>query len=241
MSTKPEIGRGVLRGAATHAQPKRLARPRRGGTDLVASEPPVAPVDAGYEEGFAAGREAGLQQGLLDAQPKIAEMQAAARAEFEQAAQRRMREFEGEIESRLGRIDRLLAGLDAALAKRLGELEIDAIELAYAAVCKLVGEQAGQGEAVARMVQHGLQTLGGAPLVAVRMNEVDLRALQRLPQGREMLARAPQVRWLADAAVAAGGCLFDTLSGTLDARLDTQLAALRATWIAAASEARVAG
>lgn len=236
MST--DTGRSVLRGATTHAQPKRLARPRRAAAEVGVAEMAVATIDAGYQAGLAAGHEAGIRQGLVDAQPRVAEAVAAARAEFERTANQRLREFEAEIGTRLGRIDRLLAGLDAALAKRLDELERDAVELAYAAVCKVVGEQAGQGEAVARFVRHGIEALRGAPLLSVRLHEADLRALQAHPQGREVMAGAPQLRWLADAAVPAGGCLFETPSGTLDARLDTQLAALRAAWDAAAVASR---
>ncbi|MEP6501873.1 MAG: FliH/SctL family protein [Betaproteobacteria bacterium] len=235
---------GVLRDTSTHAQPRHLARPTKhsGASPTPASRQPSAgtlqeratPQDAGYAAGLETGRAAGLQQGLEAAQQRIDDAMRTARHEFEQMAGQRLQEFKAEANARLAQLERVLDGVDQAVAKRLVELESDAVALAYAAVCQLLGEQAGDVTTIARIVTQGMSQLRGSVLLTVRMNEADLRALLADDQGRRLQAAAPQVKWLADAAVTSGGCLFDTTAGSLDARLETQLVALRAIWAAPA-------
>jgi len=154
----------------------------------------------------------------------------AARLEVEDAARQRLEQFKAEAGTRLAQLEQLLAAFESASARRVAELESDAIALAYGAVCKVLGAQAGHPAAIAGLVQQAMAQLRGSAIVAVRMNERDLRVLLNDEQGRRLRAAAPQVEWIADAAVAAGGCLVDTTAGSLDARLETQLAALQALW-----------
>jgi len=230
---------GVLRGASTHAQPRHLPRsPRSTSAGPAAVREPAdssaltAPADAGFQQGLEEGRAAGLREGLQGAQQRIDDAMRAARQEFEQLANQRLQEFKSEAGARLAQLERLLTGFDAATARRLSELEADAIALAYGAVCKLLGDQAGDAAAIAAIVQQGMAQLRGSTLLAVRMNDNDLRVLLGDEQGRRLQAAAPQLQWIADATVTAGGCLIDTTAGGLDARLDTQLAALRKLWLA---------
>lgn len=241
MTTTDKRRHGVLRGAVTHAQPRHLARPLKpssegaapGGRDSNAPGHALArtaSMDPGYALGLEAGRAAGMQQGLEGAQQRVDEAMRAARQEFEQVAGQRLQEFKTEAGARLAHLERILAGLEAATAKRVAELESDAIALAYGAVCKILGDRACDAPTVAAIVQQGMAQLPGSTLLTVRMNEADLRALLGDEQGRRLQAAAPQVKWIADPAVATGGCLFDTAAGSLDARLETQLMALRALW-----------
>lgn len=240
MSAAKKRNDGVLRGAATHALPRPLPRPPRhgAGNAIVSREPTVDAVaisrtsgaDAGYQQGLEEGRAAGLREGLQGAQQRVDDAMRAGRQEFEQIANQRLQEFKTEATARLAQLDRLLANFEAASARRVAELEGDAIALAYGAVCKLLGEQASDVPTIAAIVQQAIAQLRGSALLAVRMNDADLRALLGDEQGRRLQASAPQVRWLADVAVTTGGCLIDTTAGSLDARLETQLSALRTLW-----------
>ncbi len=231
MNTAKKRGDGVLRGAATYAQPRHLPRsPRHAGGGAAAVARPAA-ADADYRLGLEQGREAGLREGLQDAQQRVDDAVRTARQEFEQVASQRLQEFKTEAGARLAQLERMLAGFEASTARRVAELESDAIALAYGAVCKLLGDQAADVATIAAIVQQGMAQLRGSTLLAVRMNEGDLRALLGDEHGRRLQAAAPQVKWLADAAVTTGGCLIDTTAGSLDARLETQLSALRALWL----------
>ena len=237
----------VLRGAGTHALPRHLPRSPR--HVFAASTPvvhatlgtaPATPGEAGYQEGVELGRAAGLQQGLEGAQRRVDDAVTAARRDFEEKAGRRLQEFQAEANARIGQLDKLLAAFDAATASRIADLEADAIALAYGAVCKVLGAQAGMPAAVAGLVQQALAQLRGSAIIAVRLNERDLRVLMGDEQGRRLKASAPQVEWVTDASVAAGGCLVDTTAGGLDARLETQLSALLGLWRSGATSERSA-
>ena len=239
--TSPDKRRhGVLRGAMTHVQPRMLHRPQREGagapgaqaaSDVIARGPDAAQA---YAQALEAGRAEGVQQGLEGAQKRMDEAMRAARQDFEQTAGERLQEFRTEATARLAQLERLLANFESAAQMRVAQLESDAIALAYGALCKVLGDHAREPAMIAAIVRQGMAQLSGSALLAVRMNESDLRMLLGDEQGRRLQAAAPQVRWVADASVVAGGCLFDTQAGSLDARLDTQLATLRTLWASAA-------
>ena len=231
---------GVLRGAATHAQPRSLPRsPRQRAEGTAASAQGTAgaeltvPCGPGHGDGYQQGLEEGRAVGLQGAQQRVDEAVRKARQDFEGVANQRLEEFKSEASARLAHLERVLASFETATARRVAELEDDAIALAYGAVCKLLGEQAGGAAAIGGIVRQAMAQLRGSTLLAVRMNESDLRTLLGDEQGRRLQAAAPQVKWTADPAVAAGGCLIDTTAGSLDARLEMQLASLRALWAAA--------
>lgn len=238
MTVTKKRGDGVLRGAAMHAQPRHLPRAPRHASDASAigvrkpAATALAPsgADVGFEQGLEEGRSAGMREGLQGAQQRVDEAMRAARKEFEQLAGQRLQEFKAEATARLAQLERVVAGFEVASTRRVEELEADAIALAYGAVCKLLGEQAGDAATIAAIVRQGMAQLRGSSLLTVRMNDSDLRALLGDEQGRRLQASAPQVKWIADAAVTAGGCLIDTTAGSLDARLETQLSALRVLW-----------
>ena len=247
MTSTDKPRHGVLRGAATHVQPRTLPRPQRqAGEGASASARETRPasqalarVDGAtnsYAQGLEAGRAAGMQQGLEGAQKRVDDATRAARQEVEQVAGQRLQEFKSEANARLAQLERLLANFESAAHQRVGELESDAIALAYGALCKVLGDHARDPATIAAIVRQGMAQLSGSALLAVRMNEVDLRLVLGDEQGRRLQATAPRVKWVADSSVGAGGCLFDTAAGSLDARLETQLAALRVLWASAAAQ-----
>ena len=238
---------GVLRGAATHALPRLLPRsPRQAFAPTLAAvhtavdAVAASPAAAGYQEGLELGRAAGLQQGLEAAQQRVDDAVKAARQEFEDMAGQRLERFKADASARLAQLEKLLTTFETASTRRVAELETDAIALAYGAVCKVVGAQVAHPATIAGVVQQAMAQLRGSAILAVRMNERDLRALLGDEQGLRLKAAAPQVEWIADAAVGAGGCLVDTTAGSLDARLETQLAALQGLWRTSASEGHAA-
>jgi flagellar biosynthesis/type III secretory pathway protein FliH len=80
-------------------------------------------------------------------------------------------------------------------------------------------------ELVASAVAGAVAGCGPRAIVAVRVNPADRpRLLQRLPDLAAADARLQGIDVVADAAVAPGGCLIEMKSGTLDARLEVQLA-----------------
>ncbi len=251
----------VLRGVAMTAQTRTLGVPRHRGAAEAEAKPeatraaassvvqaikPVTPVGAygmptqvvaaptdvavskAVAEGFEEGREAGLREGLVEAQKRLDEALDAAMKKVDEQAASQAAQQRAEHALLMERLAGTLNGLEAALAARLETLETDAIELAFEAVCRLMGESRGDRAAVSGLVLQAMGQLRAGTLLRVRLHPDDLDALE----GDALIARHPAVQWQADTKVALGGCMLDTESGTLDARLDRQLKQLRNVWVA---------
>jgi flagellar assembly protein FliH len=182
---------------------------------------------AGYEEGHARGqlegRAEGLRKGLEEARQAMESEARASRA----AAAERSSLIEGVLEKLTGQV-----------AGALATAEADMVSLCHLVVCRLLGEQLVTAEGVAGRVRQAIREHLGdvseALAVAaftVHLHPRDLDLLREAPQLASWLdgsapgAGAP--RWVADPEVPRGGCLITSADGTLDARLESQLEALR--------------
>ena len=107
----------------------------------------------------------------------------------------------------------------AALAAAQEEI---LVEMAFTAVCRVLGRHGASRAGVSAMVRTLLSEHAGNSQVTVHLH----------PGDAEMIAAGdsfgPQVRIAADPAVEMVGCLLVGERGTLDARLEVQVEALRA-------------
>lgn len=219
-----------LRRAAPEPKPM-AARPVPAFTaSSVASQvaPPTRdePHARALAEELQAARETGLREGLAEAQRRLDEAMRAATEQLQRQTEALQAQMQSEHDASIARVDQTLQGLTRAWAQRVDALESDAIELAFAAVCRLMGEARADRAAIAALIEQGIAQLRGGAALRVRVHPDDLAALQ----GDALMARHPAIQWLADTSVSAGGCLLDTEHGTLDARLDRQLARLASLW-----------
>ncbi len=151
------------------------------------------------EEGLRAGREEGLRQ----AQTQVAEQLTAQQARFQEVAD----------------------ALVQALARERQATEDAALELAMAALARVLGE-APDAARVAAVVRQASAQLRDPSQLRIRLAPADLALLKEA--GIDPTALAPQaadVQWVADPAVQ-GGCVLQTAAGNLDARLHKQVSAL---------------
>jgi flagellar assembly protein FliH len=155
----------------------------------------------GRAEGLALGREEGL----------LASGQAQADA---------MEQVDRAAADRLDRLDHLLKSLVLERARRLEEAEEDIVAFSHEIVCRILGAQAAKPECIRAMVTHLLAQDGPRAHLAVHAHPDDLAAL--IEEGGET-----PWQWIGDKAVQLGGVVLRSPEGSLDARLETQLAALR--------------
>jgi len=151
------------------------------------------------EEGLRAGREEGLRQ----AQTQVAEQLAVQQARFQEVGD----------------------ALVQALARDRQVTEDAALELAMAALARVLGE-APDAARVAAVVRQASNQLRDPCQLRIRLAPADLALLKEA--GIDPAALTPQaadVQWVADPAVH-GGCVLQTAAGNLDARLHKQLSAL---------------
>lgn len=155
----------------------------------------------GLREGYRKGREEGLAEGLEQGRREACES-----ANAQESRTRALADAIGAVS----------AGWQA-------ELEAGAIEIAHAALLRIIGEAAGSRDAVVAMVRKVMEQLPERRALSIHLSPADV-ALLEADMARLALGGATLV---ADERVELGGCIVDTDAGSLDARLETQLAGLR--------------
>jgi flagellar assembly protein FliH len=179
---------------------------------------------AAFEQGMVEGRRQGLDEG-----------REAARL----AAEREARTTQELVTARLARLDQLLAALSEEMQRRLASAEEEMVALCHGVVCRVLGEQLVTREGVACCVRQAVQEAGGGAglrglahgQVALHVHPRDLASLESdedLAAWMRQNASGPgAVQWVPDERVGPGGCIIRSPEGSLDARIETQMASLR--------------
>lgn len=195
----PPIAEAALRESEPPAPPEPVVEPTAEATPALV-EPAGTSLEAlrkqAFEDGYRDGREAGEKQAR--------------------------EELAGEAAA----LARLCASAQQALEGEIGGLEDIAVEIAFAAVCKMLGAAAASEEALRGMVRQAIDGVRLREKVRVRVSPEDHARLAALadPLPGELVA---------DERVALGGCIVESGGGALDARLEVQLRQLVVTLTAA--------
>lgn len=176
------------------------------------------PAQAALE---AARREADALLGA--AREEARKLAAAARREGLEAGRAEGRTALEKAAEDLRRVAAELAGYKEALYR---EARDQVVELCLALVNRLLGPlAAGDEEAVIRVVERALQLLSDREQLTVRIHPQDVHSLlEAKPRILESFDGIRKLTVLEDPAVKPGGCLVQTPTAEVDARLDTQLA-----------------
>lgn len=143
-------------------------------------------------------------------------------------------EYESAIEARMAEERKLGEQLSKAIAEQIRQvserLEREAFKFAVAIAGRIIKKEVTvNDEIVVRQIQEALRRVAGQESIKVRVNP---RCEAMVRQNREMLiAGSESVRELVveiDEKIEPGGCIIETTSGTVDARLLTQLEQIEA-------------
>lgn len=202
----------------------------------------------GRNEGYAAGRSDAQAESLVESRLAINEARQsaveegraaglkegreAASAELEQVRAALLEEAAAEAKSRTERIERLLSDIESQAVRALWDAEDDLVALAHDVICRMLGSEALTPETIragvkSRLAQHGQRTR-----LAVHVHPDDILALQ------DSAGEGDDWRWVSDRSVQLGGVILRSPDGSLDARLETQLAALKEALLLARAERR---
>jgi flagellar assembly protein FliH len=135
-----------------------------------------------------------------------------------------------QLQAQVERVKTLLFQIGQARRKVMDDAEDALVEIAFAAVCKIMGEQGASREAVLSAVRATCAATRERDDLVVRLHPEDA-ALLRAEDDAE-----PGLRISADPSVTLGGCIVDSANGSLDARFDTQLDLLAAALKAARAQ-----
>jgi flagellar biosynthesis/type III secretory pathway protein FliH len=155
----------------------------------------------------------------------LAELRDAARTEGRREGyEAGMREARAEVQAQIDGLHALGAACRSALERGIEGVEEAAVEIAFAAAAKIVGDAAVAETGVRALVREALRRVATRGEIVVRVCAADFALLGG--SAAQLGADAAQVSLVADARIAAGGCVIETGEGSLDARLETQLQSL---------------
>ncbi|MCY2965313.1 MAG: FliH/SctL family protein [Planctomycetota bacterium] len=119
-------------------------------------------------------------------------------------------------------VDDLLTQLTAEREQWVARSETQVMQLAAAMAGRIVrAELTAQPHLADGMLRDALSLAAGIPQVALRVNPCDVSLVQG-PGSRQGLN--PGCRIVSDPSITPGGCFVELTSGSIDARVETQLA-----------------
>ena len=179
-----------------------------GSAGSISDNPPAETRRAGYEQGAQQGWNDGFEEGV-------------------QEGLRRGREEVAALQSCHARLATVTDAISALSQSWQAELESAAIEIGYAALLRILGQKGTDKPMVENMVRSVLEQLPERRLLNIHLAPAD-HALFHDGQGVPPSLGAVL---LADERVSMGGCIVDTDAGSLDGRLETRLAELKAVLV----------
>lgn len=169
---------------------------------------------------------------LLQAMKELEDDKAALLAEAESRGlalgqEEGQRQALAQVASKLELLSTLAEEMETSRMNILEQAEDMLVEVAYTAVCRIVGNTAASHAGLLEIVRGIARDGKAASKLCIRLHPQDLRMLQ---EDDEVLDA--RITLQADSAVELGGCMVDSDKGTLDARLETQLRRLGDTLLA---------
>ncbi len=158
--------------------------------------------ETGYEDGYAEGLSAAKA-----AADKELELQRAALAD---------------------RLQEALSALEQVHRACLAELQANVGEVAFAAVCRLLGQRSASQAVVLNVVEQICAQLDAGASAAVRVHPRDIDMLTELQREAGSRLESLGLKLVADETLQLGGCVVETASGHYDGSLETQLRRMHA-------------
>jgi flagellar biosynthesis/type III secretory pathway protein FliH len=161
----------------------------------------AAELERVVAEAYARGLEDGRRQGELAEQTRL--------RTAVQAAEQALDELRANAAQTVGTVEENICALAVAVARHVIGRELD-----------------GNSEALADLVRRALAEFPIDQPIRIRVNPVDLTTITARATGDGgaiPIATGRDVRWLADARVAPGGCVVEGRDRIVDGRVDTAL------------------
>jgi flagellar assembly protein FliH len=126
------------------------------------------------------------------------------------------------------RMDGALQALERAHQAHLEKLEASVGEVAFAALCRLIGEKAASAVFVLQLVEHACEPLRADTTAIARLHPRDIKLLNELLHGEEIRLRSLGFKLVPDESLELGGCVIEAASGRYEGGLESQLRRLHA-------------
>ncbi|GKS88074.1 FliH/SctL family protein [Acidovorax sp. SUPP2539] len=191
--------------------------------------------DKGYQEGIAQAQREAQQQIEKLATTMAQDQVSRAAADAQKAAQDHSRQLNDKLHQQSKLLEKILTELPAERERCLRNAEEDMLALAFEVVCRILGDQAATQDGLRALLDRSLKSWHGRSPLSIHLHPEDVLLLRTDADSLQLLSAAgfsaerASLRWVADAKVASGGVLLRSAEGALDARLEVQLDALKAS------------
>lgn len=205
---------GVRKLGAASVRMAEQARPMAAGERVSAPRPAVEDAaakaeQAAFKQAYLEGFDAGHADGLKEAEKRNDEL----REELEAA----VRDVLAERNKWCEQTKLALERLDAVCEEYTASLEPVAVEIAYTAVCKIVGQMHAERTLVAAVCGEILAGLQSRP-IEVRVSDSDLASMGEL---------AGSIEVVSDSTLEPGDCVVRSNTGQVDGSVRAQLMRLQ--------------
>jgi flagellar assembly protein FliH len=161
--------------------------------------------------------------------------ESARREGYESGHQEAMTEARDKVGSALAALEKLNLSAASAFDSECTRVEIACAEIVSQAFFKLAGEALVSRAAIVGTVNEVLKRVRDERELRIHVNPADLPVLRSAEQGIAACLPGRSLSLVADGRVECGGCIVESALGSLDGRLEVQLAELCATLRAAKS------
>lgn len=190
-------------------QEKRIAQLEAENTTLSKKLADLVARHASLEEQVKADAEAGRSQG------------------YERGVSQAREDVTRELKKQAAELHQLQKLFSSSLEGQLAQVDDYAVDIAFAALARLIGERSAEEGFTRAVVAQALSTVRGARKVAVHVSQQDFKLMGRLSEELGTDGRFSEIQFVPDPRVTVGGCMIETDTGVWDARLETQLQRLR--------------
>ncbi|MCU7815184.1 MAG: hypothetical protein KZQ81_08240 [Candidatus Thiodiazotropha sp. (ex Rostrolucina anterorostrata)] len=136
-------------------------------------------------------------------------------------------EGRAELVQQAGRLSELTDQIAKMYEESLSTAEEEIVEVVFASVAKILGETLVNTDAVIAAVRQSIKQLVSRDRLAIHLSPEDKRLLDEVASEKEEALFGNGVEIVADERIELGGCLLQSLTGGLDARLEVQMQQLR--------------
>ena len=134
-----------------------------------------------------------------------------------------------QVEAKLNQLSGMLAGIDDETRRLLDNQEDSIVEVVYAAVCKLIGNELSNKELALENVRRAIRQIRVLENLVIRVSPTDYELLHENENAILQSGLPDSFRLIEDDQVKLGGCIIETGAGSIDQRLEVQLQILKDT------------
>lgn len=193
--------------------------------------------DQGFQDGLAKAQQTITEKSAQEIEQRArvlaGEMLQAAMPKLKQEAEQQHQKSREALAQQQALFEQLLRRIPSELNAYLSGAEDDILSLAFDVICRILGEQAATAQGLRDALAQALKAWHGHAPLSVHLHPDDLSLLKADAESLQVLAAAgfnaerSSLRWVSDPKIQLGGCLLRSSEGALDARLETQMEALK--------------